>query len=131
MQVPAKILVVDDEAITCRSCEQTLAGAGHEVNVASTGEEALGKIEKGRYDVALLGLKLPGVGGLRVLRAIRKAAPQTEVVVFTGNPSIENAKESIRLGAFEYMTKPLVPQTLRTVVSQVLACKPWKIQERC
>jgi DNA-binding NtrC family response regulator len=50
--------------------------------------------------------------------------------VITGYPSVENAKESIRLGAFDYVTKPLLPQTLRTVVSQVLTCKPWKMQER-
>lgn len=131
MRFPAKILVVDDEAIVCRSCRRVLAADGHDVSTALTGEEALRKIADDCFDVALLDLKIRGSGGLTVLRAIRKASPQTEVVVITGYPSIENAKESIRLGAFEYLTKPFVPQTLRTVVSQVLACKPWKMQERC
>ena len=133
MRLPAKVLVVDDEAIVCRACLRILAADGHAVSIALTGDEALHKIEKEKdcFDVALLDLKIPGCGGLRVLRAIRKASPQTEVVVITGYPSIENAKESIRLGAFDYLTKPFVPQTLRRVVSQALACKPWKIQERC
>ena len=131
MRPPAKILVVDDEAIVSRSCLRLLSADGHEVSTALTGEEALRKIEHECFDVAILDLKIRGSGGLRILRAIRKASPQTEVVVITGYPSVENAKESIRLGAFEYVTKPFVPQTLRTVVSQVLACKPWKMQRRC
>ena len=83
------------------------------------------------FDVALLDLKIPGSGGLRLLRAIRRMSPQTDVVVMTGFPSIENAKGSIRLGATDYVSKPLVPQTLRRVIGQVLSCKPWAIQERC
>ena len=83
------------------------------------------------FDVALVDLRIPGSGGLSLLRAIRKVSPQTETIVITGYPSLMNAKESIRLGAFAFVAKPVVPQTLRTVVSQVLTCKPWKIQERC
>ena len=130
MRSPAKVLVVDDEDIVCRSCLRVLAAEGHDVSTALTGEEALRKIENDSFDVALLDLKIRGSGGLKVLRAIRKTSPQTEVVVITGYPSVENAKESIRLGAFDYVTKPLLPQTLRTVVSQVLTCKPWKMQGR-
>jgi DNA-binding NtrC family response regulator len=131
MQVSARILVVDDEPVACRTCTRALAADGYEVTVASTREEALRKIEKERYDVALLEVKTPGAGGLRVLRAIRSTSPQTDVVVISARPTLDSAKESIRLGAFEYMPKPLAPQRLRNVVSQVLACKPWKIQERC
>ena len=131
MRPEIKILVIDDEAIVCRSCQRALAEDGYEVSTALTGAEALEKIENDCFDVALLDLKIPGSGGLGVLRSIRKMSPQTDVVVITGYPSVENAKESIRLGAFDYVTKPFVPQTLRRVVLQVLACKPWKMQERC
>jgi len=127
----AKILLVDDEAAVCRTCTKVLAADGHEVSSVPNGDEALDRIENDRFDVAVLDLKMPGSGGLRVLRAIRKVSPQTEVVVVTGYPTIENAKESTRLGAFDYMTKPFAPQTLRTVVSQAMACRPWRIQERC
>jgi len=127
----AKILLVDDEAAVCQTCTKVLAADGHEVSSVPNGDEALDRIENGRFDVAVLDLKMPGSGGLRVLRAIRKVSPQTDVVVVTGYPTIENAKESTRLGAFDYMTKPFAPQTLRTVVSQVMACRPWRIQERC
>jgi DNA-binding NtrC family response regulator len=131
MGIPAKILVVDDEEIVCQSCQGILAADGYEVSVAQTGDEAMRKIESEKFDVALLDLKIPGSGGLRLLRAIRRMSPQTDVVVMTGFPSIENAKGSIRLGATDYVSKPLVPQTLRRVIGQVLSCKPWAIQERC
>jgi DNA-binding NtrC family response regulator len=130
MRGPAKILLVDDEDLVRRNCRSVLAADGHEVCAATTGEEALHKIENGRFDIAVLDLKMAGRGGLRVLRAIRRASPRTEVLVTTGCPSIENAKESIRLGAFEYMSKPFAPQILRMLVSQVLECKPWKMHER-
>lgn len=131
MGLPAKILVVDDDAIVCQSCQGILAADGYEVTTAQTGDEAMSKIECDRFDVALLDLKIPGSGGLRLLRAIRKISPQTGVVVMTGYPTIDNAKGSIRLGASDYVSKPLVPQTLRRVIAQVLSCKPWAIQERC
>jgi len=126
----AKVLVVDDEPVVGRSCLRTLAEDGHSVSIALNGEEALSMIQSDCYDVALLDLKIPGSGGLDVLRSIRKASPRTEVVVITGYPSIDNAKESMRLGAFAFVSKPFLPQTLRTVVCQVLACKPWKLQGR-
>jgi len=131
MWLLAKILVIDDEDIVCRSCQRILSADGHDVSTACSGDEAMGKIENDHFDVALVDLKIPGSGGLSILRAIRKSSPQTTVVVITGHPSIENAKEAIRLGAFEFVTKPFVPQTLRRVVSQVLTCKPWTMQERC
>ena len=127
----AKILVVDDEPIVCRSCQESLAPAGHEVCVALTGEEALRKIESHDFDIALVDLKVPGIGGMNLVRAIRKASPRTEVIVITGYPSIENAKESIRLGAFDYVTKPLDPETVCYVVEQALTCKPWMMERRC
>lgn len=130
VRLAAKILVVDDELIVCRSCQRALAADGHHVSLATNGEAALRKIQDDSFDVMLLDLRIPGCGGLQVLRAIREISPQTEVVVITGYPSVENAKESIRLGAFDYVTKPFVPRTLCTVVSQVLACKPWKIRGR-
>ena len=126
----ARILVVDDEVIVCGSCREILAPDGYEVRVARTGEEALREIEKGDFDVALVDLKIPGSGGLSLVRVIRKGSPQTEVVVITGYPSIENAKESIRLGAFDFVTKPFHPETLRSVVSLALACKPWTLERR-
>jgi len=130
MPAIAKVLVVDDEPVVGRSCSRALLEDGHSVNVALNGDEALSMIRSDCYDVALLDLRIPGSGGLDMLRKIRKVSPRTEVVVITGYPSIDNAKESVRLGAFAFVTKPFVPNTLRTVVCQALACRPWKLQRR-
>ena len=78
----------------------------------------------------LLDIRLPGFNGLNLLREIRKVAPHSDIVVITGFPTLENAKESIRLGAFDYVTKPLTPRVLCDVVSNILTCRPWKAKER-
>jgi DNA-binding NtrC family response regulator len=126
-----RILVVDDDAIVGRCCQEILAAEGHDVHVAYTGDEALSWIETRAIDVALLDLKVPGCSGLNLVRAVRKASPLTEVVVITGYPSIENAKESIRLGAFDFVTKPFVPGIVCAVVSQALTRKPWTMERWC
>jgi DNA-binding NtrC family response regulator len=127
-----KILVVDDDPIVGRCCQEILADDGHQVSVVYDGDAALQRIEEGEaFDVALLDLKVPGCSGLNLVRAVRRVAPATEVVVITGYPSIENAKQSIRLGAFDYVTKPFVPETVCRVVSQALTCKPWMLERWC
>lgn len=130
MRFPAKILVVDDEAIVCRSCQAILVEDGHDVLVAFTAEEALRTVESSDIDVALVDLRIPGSGRFDILRAIRKTSPRTDVVVITGYPSIDNAKEAIRLGAFEYLTKPFAPETVRNIVSYALVCRPWSMGRR-
>jgi DNA-binding NtrC family response regulator len=131
MQLPAKVLVVDDEAIVRQSCLRILALDGYEVTTASSASAALEMLRTKDFDVALIDLRMPASGGLSLLRAIGKISPQTEAIVITGYPSIANAKEATRLGAFAFIPKPVFPDMLRRIVSQVLTCKPWKIQERC
>jgi DNA-binding NtrC family response regulator len=129
MESPARILVVDEEASVSRTCLTALVAEGYEVARMSPGAEALQAIESQHFDVAMLGLAMPGFG-LRLLRALRRLSPQTEVIVISDSPSLEKAKESIRLGALEFVTKPFGPEALRRLIAQALACKPWKMQER-
>ncbi len=130
MRQTPKILVVDDEQIVCESCQRVLVGEGYSVRTVTKAEEAVSLLARQHFDVVLLDLKMPGFSGLNLLRMIRKMKPTTDIVVITGYPSLENAKESIRLGAFDYFIKPFAPQALCEIVSQVLTCKPWKVQER-
>jgi DNA-binding NtrC family response regulator len=117
----ARILIVDDEDVVVASGIRTLEADGHELCSASTGEEALEKLASDPFDVALLDLRIPRPGGLMLLRYIRDTFPGTRVVVMTGYPTLENAKEAIQLGAFDYVRKPLHPDRLRAVVSRALA----------
>ncbi|MHC4513480.1 MAG: response regulator [Planctomycetota bacterium] len=127
MCATATILVIDDDHAVCASCRRVLADDGYLVDVARSSEEAVIKMAARHYDLTLLDLRFPQVGGLTLLQFMRNAYPDTEVVVITGYPTIENAKESIELGAFDFVVKPLDPDKIRTVVSSALACRPWTL----
>jgi DNA-binding NtrC family response regulator len=129
MEISARILVVEEEeGAVGRNCLSALSADGHDVAKVAPGEAAMDAIQNGRFDVAMLGVKMPGYG-LRILRALRRLSPQTEIVVIAERPSLAKAKESIRLGALDYVTKPFGPEALRRLVEVALACKPWKMQE--
>ena len=124
------ILVVDDEPIVCASYQRILADDGLNVRPAFSGQEALDRIENECFDLAILDLRIPAPGGLTLLRHMRKESPGTEVIVITGYPTIENAKESMRLGAFDFVPKPFDPETVRRAVIDALACVPWTLKRK-
>ncbi len=102
----ASILLVDDDAAFRHVMARELKRIGYEVATATSGEEAVQRVEAGEPEIVLLDLRLPGMGGLDVLRAITANAPTTEVIMLTGHGSIDTAIESIRMGAFDYVVKP-------------------------
>src|SRR5262245_23488882 len=95
---------------------------GHEVVVCPDGRAAVKALEKNTFDAAILDLRMPGLNGIEVLEQIKQAAPDTEVVIMTGHASIETAIDAVRLGAFDYITKPAKLAQLETI--------PGKIAER-
>ncbi|MHC4831842.1 MAG: sigma-54-dependent transcriptional regulator, partial [Planctomycetota bacterium] len=106
---PAKavrVLVVDDEPNLRRVMSKELARAGFEVATAASGEEALAQLESQPCDVLLLDLKMPGIGGLEVLRRLRRQGLGCEVIILTGHGSIDSVVEAMKLGAYDYLTKP-------------------------
>ncbi len=111
-----KILVIDDEAVMRDACRETLARAGHDVELAETGLTGLGLVSRWAYDVILLDLRLPDVDGLTVLSQIRGQDPEAVVIVITGHGSIESAVESMKRGAFDFLPKPFTPAELRQAV---------------
>lgn len=103
---PASILMVDDDAAFRRVMSGELQRLGYEVATAASGEEAVQRAAAAEFDVVVLDLRLPGMGGLEALRGINAKAPSTEVVMLTGHGSIDTAIEAIRMGAFDYVVKP-------------------------
>src|SRR5262245_8397058 len=101
-----RVLVVDDEAGLRRFLAQELTARGFAVDSAGSGEEGLRKIAEAVYDVVLLDMKMPGMDGLAALREIRREAPAPEVLILTGQGSVESAVQAMRAGAFHYITKP-------------------------
>jgi DNA-binding NtrC family response regulator len=101
-----RVLVVDDERPTRLLMEKELPRAGYLVTTAESGEEALEKVRAQDFDVILLDLKMPGIGGMEALRRIRDSGASGEVVILTGHPDVDSAIEAMKRGAYDYLTKP-------------------------
>jgi DNA-binding NtrC family response regulator len=116
----AKILVVDDEEIVCGGCDRVLSEEGYEVNTSQDPQAGLVLAEQNSYDVVLLDLKMPGMSGMEFLRRVKAVRPDTAVVIMTGFAEISTAVEAIKLGAFDYVPKPVTPDQLVVVVGKAI-----------
>jgi DNA-binding NtrC family response regulator len=104
----ARVLFVDDEEAIRRLFETFLANEGFDVRGASTLSEALEALESAPPEVVIVDKNLPDGSGIEVLHACRDALPDVEVIVLTGYPSLESAIDALRLGAFDYIIKPVL-----------------------
>ncbi len=107
-----KILLVDDEKEFVETLSERIRMRDHKSDVALDGEEALKRMDDDLPDVVVLDLKMPGIDGMEVLRRIRKAYPNVQVIMLTGHGSDKDEKEARKLGAFEYLQKPVEIETL-------------------
>jgi DNA-binding NtrC family response regulator len=117
---PAKILVVDDEPSILRLLQEALSQWGYQVTCASTVEEALVALGTELFDAALTDVRMPDMSGLDLLRAIKKQDESIEVVVMTGYPTISSAVEALKEGAYDYLSKPLILDELRHLMTRVM-----------
>ncbi len=102
-----RVLVVDDEKEFLETIVKRLRKRNLYVEGAETGEDAIEMIKKGNFDVVLLDVKMPGMDGVETLGEIKKLKPLTEVVMLTGHASVESGIEGMKLGAFDYLMKPM------------------------
>ncbi|HMB07046.1 MAG TPA: sigma-54 dependent transcriptional regulator [Isosphaeraceae bacterium] len=114
-----RILFADDEAHLRDLMQMELPRLGHEVTACPDGASALRALEKGSYDAALLDLRMPGMTGIEVLDKIRQLNPETQVVILTGHATVDTAVQALRLGAFDYLTKPCKWAELEVILSRV------------
>lgn len=128
MEDKIRVLVVDDEEVVRVGYRRVLSADGFCVIAAGDGSEALNIMTGDRFDVVLLDLRMPGMDGMDVLRAIKEHWPQSEVVVITGYPSIETAKEAVKLGAYDYLAKPVVPEAVIRATTGAWMQKRWALQ---
>jgi two-component system KDP operon response regulator KdpE len=101
-----KILIVDDESAIRRALRNTLHGMGFTVDDASTGEAALQLVREEKYDVVLLDINMPGIGGIRACREMRKSLPLLGILMLTVRDSEEDKVAALDAGADDYITKP-------------------------
>jgi len=101
-----RVLVVDDEEPFRILMESELGRLGHAVQCVKSGEEALQAFAAHDVEVVLLDLKMPGLGGMETLKRMREAGVTAEVIILTGHPDIDDAIQAMKLGAYDYLTKP-------------------------
>lgn len=125
MPEPHKILIVDDDPYVAESLEEVLRVAGYDVSSALGGREALAIIEEpGRVpDAIITDVVMPGVSGLDLLREVRKRKIGSAVIVLTGYGTVESAVEALRLGAADYLTKPVVESELELAIERAIQQK--------
>ena len=111
-----KILVVDDEIEICNLLSKFLCKKNYEVSIACSGQEALTKIESFGPQIVLLDIRMPGMGGMEVLRRIKKMDRDIDVIMITGINEEEVGREAIRSGAFDFITKPFNLNYIETAV---------------
>ncbi len=112
----ARVLIVDDEQGLRDTFRLFLSRAGHEVTVAECLEEGRRALEEWKFDVAVVDLVMPDGSGLELLRLLRRRLSRTKVLIVTGHPSVDTAAESVRHGAFDYLSKPVSREDLCAAV---------------
>jgi DNA-binding NtrC family response regulator len=125
-----RILVVDDELNICQSCAKVLKKMKYEVDYALNGYDALKMMGAQPFDVILTDLKMSSLGGMEVLRRVKEAFPDTQVIVMTGYASVSSAVEVMKMGALDYLPKPFTPDELRAIVRQAMTEREIQLQNR-
>ena len=115
------ILIVDDEPIVREALRDWLVDAGYDVSTADTGEEALDIVAQQDFDLLILDVRLPGKTGIRVLQEIKEAKPEAKAIVITAYASPELRTEALRLGASNYLAKPIAPDQLEKRILEALS----------
>ncbi|HEY5220327.1 MAG TPA: sigma-54 dependent transcriptional regulator [Gemmatimonadaceae bacterium] len=116
-----RILIAEDEAKLAEILASYLTGRGHTVRVTSDGRQALEAMRTESFDVALLDIVMPELDGLEVMRQVREDPSPPEIIIITGNGTIDNAITAMKLGAYDYMTKPY-----RMAEIDVLVQRAWE-----
>ena len=115
------VLVVEDQDSARESLTELLRGEGYEVHEAADGNSAIALVDQHDLDVVLTDLMMPGSDGIAVLRHIRDVSPQTLVILMTAHASVETALEAIRLGAQDYLLKPLIFEDVLRKVQHLMS----------
>lgn len=129
MNPNAKVLVVDDEEVVRACYLRILSGRQCQVREVGNGPDALQLMDHQAFDVVLLDQKMVGMNGMDVLKSIKARWPETEVIMITGFPALESAKEAVMLGAYDYLAKPVGPDEVIHAANNAMAHKRWGLHK--
>lgn len=124
-----KILVIDDEAVIREGIKQTMCLEGYDVEVAPNGKIGLTKLQKYNFQVVVTDLKMPGMHGIEVLKAIRVLQPEVPVIIITGYATVDSAVEAMKNGAFDYLTKPFLPEQIAEKINSAARQRELSLSE--
>ncbi len=119
----AKILIVDDEPNIAEMLAEFLVEESHTVCTAENSDQALSFLNENNFDIVITDIFMPGLDGVGLLKRIHSFAPDSLVILMTGNPSVESATESVRENAIDYITKPITRGTIKKTVERALQIK--------
>ena len=120
---PAKILVVDDERSILVLLKEALGQWGYQVTTTASAAEALGILKSELFDALITDIRMPDMSGLELLREVKKQDESIEVVMMTGYPTIASAVQALKEGAYDYLSKPLILDELRHLMSRMMERK--------
>ena len=116
-----KVLVIDDEQIVLNSVNRILSHGDYEVETTLSGRQGLEWALSKSYDIVLTDVRMPDMGGMLILRDIKKAKPSLPVIILTGYANVQTAMQAMKLGAAEYIEKPFTPDQLLKAVNTVVS----------
>jgi len=123
LSTQAKLLIVDDELSVRDSLAKWFQEEGYQVGAAEDGNDALTRLAEGRWDAALVDIKMPGIDGIELQRRMHEIDPELTVIMMTGYASVETAVSALKNGAYDYVTKPLDPDEIAHLVKNAIAHK--------
>jgi CheY-like chemotaxis protein len=129
MEKKGKILVLDDDPVVTLSCKRILGAEGYNIITTSRGEDAIKKVSNEEFDLLISDVRLPDINGITVLRETKIVQPKLDVVIITGYPTLEDAKESVKLGAFEFIEKPFTPEFMLNVARKLFDNRGWILRK--
>ncbi len=130
METTKRIIIIDDDENICKSLSLILKNVGYITDTAMTGNDAISKIRQEFFNVALLDIKLPDVEGIEILTSIKEINPDIEIIMITGEASIESAIMALNKEASAYLRKPLQPEDLLNHVKNLLEKQSLTISNR-
>ena len=125
----SRILVVDDDGVIREGLKRIFAAEGFDVAIFASGEAAVAALQKERFDLVVTDLKMPGMNGIEVMKAIRVLQPEVPIIIITGYATVETAVEAMKEGAVDYVAKPFTPEDICAKARSTMEQRPAQINE--
>jgi len=123
-----KVLIVDDEAVIRRGLCRIMERLGYQTESSESGYGAIERLQKTPFSIVITDLKMPGMDGIEVLKAIKILQPEVPVIIITGYSTVDTAVEAMKKGAFDYISKPFTPEQIINMVEKALEQRTIQLQ---